>query len=299
MWEAVESNKRQSWLLFFLFVLIVSLIGYAFGYLYGIGYFGVIIAFVIAIAMAFGSYYYSDSLVLKISKARPATHQEDTFLDNTVEGLAIAAGIPKPKIYVIDDNAPNAFATGRDPEHAVICVTTGLMKKMKRVELEGVIAHEMSHIASFDIRFMMLVTVLVGTVALMSDIVLYSFLWGGRGRKSGGGNIVLVAIGLVMLILAPIIAALMKMALSRKREFLADANGALLTRYPEGLASALEKLKGDKEPLEAANKATAHLYIINPLREHKSFLNNLFSTHPPLEERVKRLRSFGGIKPSD
>ena len=160
MWEAVESNKRQSWLLFFLFVLIVSLMGYGFGYLYGIGYLGVIIAFVVAIAMAFGSFYYSDKIVLKISKARPATHREDTFLDNTVEGLAIAAGIPKPKIYVIDDNAPNAFATGRDPEHAVICVTTGLMKKMNRVELEGVLAHEMSHIANYDIRFMMLVTVL-------------------------------------------------------------------------------------------------------------------------------------------
>ena len=235
---------------------------------------------------------------MKISQARPATHQEDIFLDNTVEGLAIAAGIPKPKIYVIDDSAPNAFATGRDPEHAVICVTTGLMKKMNRVELEGVIAHEMSHVANYDIRFMMLVTVLVGTVALMSDIILRSFLWGGKGRK-GGGNIALVLIGLVMLILAPLIAALMKMALSRRREFLADANGALLTRYPEGLASALEKLKNDKEPLEAANKATAHLYIINPLREHKSFLNNLFSTHPPIEERVKRLRAFGGIKPSD
>jgi len=294
MWEAVESNKRQSWLLFFLFVLIVSLMGYAFGYFYGIGYFGVIIAFTIAIAMAFGSFYYSDKIVLKISNARPATHQEDTFLDNTVEGLAIAAGIPKPKIYVIDDSAPNAFATGRDPEHAVICVTTGLMKKMKRVELEGVLAHEMSHIANFDIRFMMLVTVLVGTVALMSDFIFRSFIWGrGRRKSAGNGNIVLILIGVGLLILAPVIATLMKLALSRKREYLADAQSALLTRYPEGLASALEKLKNDKTPLKAANKATAHLYIINPLREHKSFLNNLFSTHPPLDERIKRLRSFG------
>jgi heat shock protein HtpX len=243
--------------------------------------------------MAFFTYYYSDTIVLKISRTRPATHEENTYLDNTVDGLAIAAGIPKPKIYVIDDTAPNAFATGRDPQHAVICVTTGLMQKMNRAELEGVLAHEMSHIGNYDIRFMMLVTVMVGLIALLSDWMLRSFWWGG-GRKDNDSKLglVLLVLAIIMAILAPLIAMLMQLALSRKREYLADASAAILTRYPEGLASALEKLEKDKEPLEAANKATAHLYIVNPLNDHKSFLNNLFNTHPPLAERVKRLRAM-------
>lgn len=297
MWNEISKNKRYSYLLFFFFFLFVIALGWAFGLVWGIGYWGTVIAFFIAILLAFGAYYSSDKIVLKISKARPATHEEFTYLDNTVEGLAIAAGIPKPKIYVIDDSAPNAFATGRDPEHAVICVTTGLMQKLNRSELEGVIAHEMSHIKNFDIRFMMLVTVMVGMVVLLSDLMLRTFIWGGIGRSRrrsghGGLDIALIAIALVLAILAPLVALLMKLALSRRREYLADANGALLTRYPEGLASALEKLAKDKKPLEVANKATAHLYIINPLREHKSWLNKLFSTHPPLEERVRRLRAM-------
>ncbi len=291
MWDEIAKNKRESWLLFFFFILFIMGLGWVFGLVWGIGYWGTVIAFFLAIIMAFGAYYDSDRVVLAISRARPATHEEYAYLDNTVEGLAIAAGIPKPKIYVIDDPAPNAFATGRDPEHAVICVTTGLMKKLNRAELEGVLAHETSHIKNYDIRFMMLVTVMVGMVALLSDFMLRTFVWGGgRNRERGNGLILVIAI--VLAILAPIAALLMKLALSRKREYLADANGALLTRYPEGLASALEKLKADKAPLKVANKATAHLYIINPLREHKSFLNNLFSTHPPIEERIKRLRAM-------
>ncbi len=291
MWDEIAKNKRESWLLFFFFILFIIGLGWVFGEVWGIGYWGTIIAFFLAIIMTFGAYYNSDKIVLAISRARPATHEEYTYLDNTVEGLAIAAGIPKPKIYVIDDPAPNAFATGRDPEHAVICVTTGLMKKLNRTELEGVLAHETSHIKNYDIRFMMLVTVLVGMVALLSDFMLRTFVWGG-GRSREKGNALIMAIAIALAILAPIAAMLMKLALSRRREYLADANGALLTRYPEGLASALEKLKADKEPLAAANKATAHLYIINPLREHRSFLNNLFSTHPPIDERIKRLRAM-------
>jgi len=291
MWEEIAKNKRESWLLFFFFILFIMGLGWVFGLVWGIGYWGTVIAFFLAIIMAFGAYYHSDKIVLAISRARPATHEEYTNLDNTVEGLAIAAGIPKPKIYVIDDPAPNAFATGRDPEHAVICVTTGLMKKLNRSELEGVLAHETSHVKNYDIRFMMLVTVMVGMVALLSDFMLRTFVWGG-GRSRERGNGLIMAIAIVLAILAPIAALLMKLALSRRREYLADANGALLTRYPEGLASALEKLKADKQPLKVANKATAHLYIINPLREHKSFLNNLFSTHPPIDDRIKRLRAM-------
>ncbi|MCX6801479.1 MAG: zinc metalloprotease HtpX [Candidatus Diapherotrites archaeon] len=293
IWEHVASNKRSSYLLFFFFFLFCIGMGFLFGFITGWGYFGAILALIIAILMAFFTYYYSDTVVLKISRARPATHEENTYLDNTVDGLAIAAGIPKPKIYVIDDTAPNAFATGRDPQHAVICVTTGLMQKMNRAELEGVIAHEMSHIGNYDIRFMMLVTVMVGLIALLSDWMMRSFWWGGGKRDNDSKfGLILLVIAIVMAILAPLIAMLMQLALSRKREYLADASAAILTRYPEGLASALEKLEKDTEPLEAANKATAHLYIVNPLNEHKSFLNNLFNTHPPIAERVKRLRAM-------
>ncbi|MCD6247125.1 MAG: zinc metalloprotease HtpX [Candidatus Diapherotrites archaeon] len=290
VWDAIAVNKRNSFLLFFFFFLFVLALGWLFSEVTGLGVIGLIIAFIIAVVSVYFSYYYSDQIVLKISRARPATHEEYTYLDNVVEGLAIAAGIPKPKIYVIDDSAPNAFATGRDPEHAVICVTTGLLKKLNRAELEGVIAHEISHIKNYDIRFMTLVSVMVGLIALLSDWMLRAFWWGGNRREKG--NIFVLVIAIVAAILAPIIATLIKLAISRQREFLADANAALLTRYPEGLASALEKLAKDKEPLEAANKATAHLYIVNPLKDHKSFLNNLFSTHPPIEERIRRLRSM-------
>ncbi|MEM0360287.1 MAG: M48 family metallopeptidase [Candidatus Diapherotrites archaeon] len=289
IWEHVSSNKRDSILLFIFFFLIMVLFAYVFSILFGLGIIGFLLIGIIVAIITIAPYYYSDSIVLKISQARPATHEEHTFLDNTVEGLAIAAGIPKPKIYVIEDTAPNAFATGRDPEHAVICVTTGLMKKLNRVELEGVIAHEMSHIGNYDIRFMMYVSVMLGLIVLLSDLMRFS--WRGNGSDNKAGALFIV-IGLVLAIFAPICAKLIQLAISRKREFLADASAAMLTRYPEGLASALEKLEKDTEPLEAANKATAHLYIVNPLKDHKGTLNNLFSTHPPIAERVKRLRSM-------
>ncbi len=252
---------------------------------------------VVAFLITFFAYQYSDSIVLKLSLAKPVTKQENPYLYNVIEGLAIAAGIPAPRAYIIEDGAPNAFATGRDPKHAVICVTTGLLKKLNRLELEGVIAHEMSHIKNFDIRYMTMVAVLVGTVALLADWIRRSFFWGGRrsSRKvasRGPAGAILIILAILVAILAPILAKLIQLAISRQREFLADASGAQLTRYPEGLASALEKITADTEPLEVANKATEHLYIVNPLIEHRSMLNNLFATHPPAEERIRRLRSM-------
>lgn len=255
------------------------------------------LAIVFAVATTVGGFYYSDSIVLATTGARPADRDEFPHYVNTVEGLALAAGLPCPRIYVIDDPAPNAFATGRDPEHAVICATTGLIKMMNRVELEGVVAHEMSHIKNYDIRFMMLVAVLAGSIALMADFF-WRMRWFGGGRSrdndSGGGQVqaIFMIVGLVLAILAPISAMLVQAWISRQREFLADASGAMLTRYPDGLAGALEKIAADLEPLRTANKATAHLFISNPLREHGGAMNNLFDTHPPIEERVRRLKEM-------
>jgi heat shock protein HtpX len=208
-----------------------------------------------------------------------------------VEGLALAAGLPAPSIYVIDDPSPNAFATGRDPKHAVICVTTGLMEKLNRIELEGVIGHEMSHIKDYDIRLMALVAVLAGTVVLMSDWMLRSFWFRGR-RDNRNGNAIFVLLALVLALLSPLAATVIQLAVSRNREYLADAEGAMLTRYPEGLASALEKIDQAPEPLKEASKATAHLFIANPLKKADGFLSSLFSTHPPVEERIRRLRTM-------
>jgi len=294
MWEQISSNRVKSIALVVLFVAFVVFLGWIFGRTTVWGPYAPVLAAVIAGVGAFVSYYKSDSIVLAISRARPVSKEEYPHLYNSVEGLAIAAGIPTPKMYVIDDSAPNAFATGRNPEHAAIAVTTGLLQKLNRTELEGVIGHEMSHIADYDTLLMTVTVVLVGTVALVSDWMLRSFLWGGRRRSRGGGQVglVLMLVALVLAILSPIIAQLIRLAISRRREFLADANGARLTRYPEGLASALEKIARDPEPLEVANKATAHLYIANPLKGQKSGFSRLFATHPPVEERVAALRAM-------
>ncbi|MFQ6038953.1 MAG: M48 family metallopeptidase, partial [Candidatus Aminicenantales bacterium] len=255
-----------------------------------------VIAVIIAVAMTFGSYYASDKIVLAISRARPVTKAEYPYLDNVVEGLAIAAGLPKPRCYLIDDTAPNAFASGRNPKNSVIVVTKGLLQKLNRAELEGVIAHEMAHIKNYDVLVQTLAVVMVGVAALLSDWILRTFLWGGRrrsrGRRGGDATAIFVVVALVLAVLSPIVAQLLRLALSRKREFLADASGALLTRYPPGLASALRKLDADREPLEAANKATAHLYIVNPLKDLKGKMNRLFSTHPPIEERIRALENM-------
>jgi heat shock protein HtpX len=270
-----------------------------FEYVTGWGKGGLVLAVVVSMTMAVVGYYASDKIVLTISRARPATKDEFPYLYNVVEGLAIAAGLPAPRCYVIDDTAPNAFAAGRKPETAVICVTTGILEKLNRVELEGVIAHEMSHIKNYDVRLQTLVVVMAGIVALLSDWMLRSFMWGGGRRRggrsrsgSGGAGGILIIVGLVLAVLSPFIATIIQLAVSRKREFLADASGAMLTRYPAGLASALRKISADTEPLEAANKATAHLYIVNPLKNIKGGVNKLFSTHPPIEERIAALEKM-------
>lgn len=292
MYEQIERNVWTSRLLLALFVLLIVGLGYVFGRLYDLGYLGLVAAVVIAAGGAWASYFYSDRIVLAISQAHELTPEEYPFLHNTVEGLAIAAGLPKPRLYLIQDSAPNAFATGRGPAHAVIAVTTGLLEKLHRLELEGVIAHEMAHIQHFDIRLSTLVVVLVGIVALVSDWFWRFGRVGGRGRSRDSGGALFLALAFLLAIFAPIAAQLIRFAISRQREYLADAGGAMLTRYPEGLASALEKLDADKEPLEVANKATAHLYIVNPLKEWGGTLNGLFNTHPLIEERVRRLRSM-------
>jgi heat shock protein HtpX len=293
IYSRIEQNRRRSALFVFLMFVLLGLLGYAVGEFTGVGYYMPVIAVVFAAISSVLSYYYGDRLVLAMSRARPARKPEDAEVMNAVEGLAIAAGMPAPQVYIIDDTAPNAFATGRDAQHASLAVTSGLIQKMDRSELEGVIAHEMSHIANRDVLYMTLVAILAGAVILLADWSRRWLWWGGRGRgrrSSGAGIIALVAI--LLMILAPIFAALIQLAISRQREFLADAGSAKLTRYPDGLARALEKIAADPEPLEVANKATAHMYIYNPLRDHGGWLNSLFSTHPPIEERVARLRSM-------
>ncbi len=295
MYEQIASNKRKSFFLILFFLGLIFALAWLFGELTNLGPHGLTLAVVIAVVMTFGSYYSSDKIVLAISRARPVEKKDYPYLYNVVEGLAIAAGLPKPRCYIIDDTAPNAFASGRNPKNSVIVVTTGLLQKLNRAELEGVIAHEMAHIKNYDILVQTLAVVMVGIVALLSDWILRTFLWGGRRRSSkDSGNIgaIIVVVGLILAIFSPFIAQLIRLAVSRKREFLADANGAFLTRYPPGLASALKKLDADREPLEAANKATAHLYIVNPLKDIKGTVNKLFSTHPPIKERIVALEKM-------
>lgn len=297
MYEQITRNKWKSFFLILFFLCLIFALVWIFGELTGWGPQGLIIAVIIAVAMTFGSYYASDKIVLAISKAKPVEKKDYPYLYNVVEGLAIAAGLPKPHCYIIDDTAPNAFASGRNPKNSVIVVTKGLLEKLNRAELEGVIAHEMAHIKNYDVLVQTLTVVMVGVVVLLSDWILRSFIWGGRRRRTsskgrGSGAEILIVVGLVLAVLSPIVSQLVRLAVSRKREFLADANGALLTRYPPGLASALKKLAADREPLEAANKATAHLYIVNPLKDIKGRMNKLFSTHPPIEERVSALEKM-------
>jgi heat shock protein HtpX len=292
----IASNKRRSFILIFLFVLLIVGLGYIFSIALDI-YWIFPLAIILASIQAIASYWWSDKMVLAISGAKEVDRNTNQELYRLVENLAIASGLPKPRVYVIEDTAPNAFATGRDPNHAVICVTTGLIDKLDKQELEGVIAHELSHIGNFDIRLATIVVILVGIVVLVSDWFLrMSFFGVGGDDDSGSNNQWAFLAGLILALLAPLFAVLMQLALSRKREYLADADGALLTRNPEGLARALEKIAVDKEPLEAANKATAHLYIADPMKELKGtprgWFSGLFATHPPIPERVKRLREM-------
>lgn len=297
MYEQITRNKWKSFFLVLFFLVLIFILTWVFGELTDFGPYALILAVVIAVLMTFGSYYASDKIVLAISRAKPVKKEDYPYLYNVVEGLAIAAGLPKPRCYIIDDTAPNAFASGRNPKNSVVVVTSGLLEKLNRAELEGVIAHEMAHIKNYDVLVQTLAVVMVGVIALLSDWILRSFFWGRGKRKTsskGGGNAaaVFVLVGILLAVFSPLIAQLLRLAISRKREFLADANGALLTRYPPGLASALRKLAADREPLEAANKATAHLYIINPLKDIKGKANKLFSTHPPVEERIAALEKM-------
>ena len=293
LYSQIDSNKRKTWLIVIFFVFILTGLVYLFSYILGgeeYAFAFVPLAFIVSVFSSIGSYYFSDKIVLAVSGAKKAEGHEFQQLHNLVENLSIAAGVTKPQVYYIDDSAPNAFATGRDPKHAVICVTTGLLQKLERDELEGVIAHELGHVKNYDIRLMAIVAVLVGSIALIADWMLRSTFYGGRDRdrKSGGGILIFIAI--FAAILTPIIAQLIKLALSRNREYLADSTGAYLTRYPKGLADALIKISQDREPLEAANKGTAHMYIVNPFKgELAKGFANMFSTHPPVEERIKRL----------
>ena len=295
MYEQIASNKRKSYLLIFLFLIFIIAIGYVIGFFYGNSYFGLGLAFVIGVIYFLISYYSGANMILTLTRAKEAKKPQYTYLINTVEGIAIAAGLPKPpKVYVIDDDAMNAFCTGRDPSHSAITVTTGLLKRMNKLELEGVIAHEMAHIKNYDIRVMMLASVMVGITILLSDFLLRSFLWGNRDRDNNQMTIIFIVVGIVLAILAPLVGEVIKLAVSRKREYLADASGAMLTRYPKGLADALKKIKDDPDPLvDHANKATAHLFISTPFRKtKKSFIKNLFNTHPPIENRIQRLEAM-------
>ena len=301
MFELIRANKRRSVLLIAGFVLVAVAVGAAAGYLTGFGWAGSVIALVFAGALAFLSYWRADSIALSISRAHPADPEEYQRLHNLVEGLCIASGLPKPRVYIIDDPAPNAFATGRNPRHAAIAVTTGLLGMMNRVELEGVIAHELAHIRNYDILVSTLAVTLVGAVALITDLAIRMMWWnGGRERRDGdhgdSGN-PLAIIGFVLLILAPIIARAMQATISRRRETLADVSACQLTRYPPGLISALEKLKKDTTVTHSASTATAHLWIEQPMsgvgdRGRLASIHRLFDTHPPLDERISLLREL-------
>jgi len=292
LYTQADSNIRRTWILVGLFLVLIVGLGWVFSYIYQ-NQLILIIAIIFSLLMNITSFWYSDKIVLSLTHAKPI---EDTKneLYRLVENLCITAGLPTPKIYIIPEAQPNAFATGRDKNHAVIAVTQGLLDKLDRTEIEGVIAHELSHIGNKDMLLMTVVVVLVGFVAILSNIFLRSMWFGGSGRRDSreGGQAVaiLMLVGIILAILSPIIAMLIQFAISRKREFLADATGALLTRYPEGLARALEKISADPTPMKTASNATAHLYIANPFKGKS--LSNLFSTHPPIEKRIKILREM-------
>ncbi len=310
IYEAERANKIKSAIVVVGFVVFVALtvyiisqaLGYYWGYqVGGLGFVG--FALIISGLISYGSYYFSDRIVLTISGAKEANRKEYFDFYTVAENLAIGAGLPKPKLYVINDSAPNAFATGRDPKHAVVCATTGLLDKLNRTELEGVLAHELSHVRNYDTRLQSLVAVMVGLIALLGDWLLRASFFGGRRNKDNNqiGAIILI-LGVIFAILSPIIAQLIQLAISRRREFMADTGSVALTRQPGGLISALGKISKDTEPLEVANKATAHLYIINPFKGKRGqgsvgWFSNLFNTHPPIEERLKALYDMSNGKP--
>ena len=295
LYSQAESNVRKTWLLITVFLVFIIALGWLFSFVVG-NYLILIIAVIFSVLMSFTSYWYSDKIVLKMTKAKPIEKKDNPELFRIVENLCITAGAPMPKIYILPESQPNAFATGRDEKRAVLAVTRGLLERMERVELEGVIAHELSHIKNRDILLGTVVVILAGIVAMVSYWFLRISFWGGMGRRGSrnSGGALLLILGLVAAILAPIAATLIRLAISRKREFLADASGALLTRYPEGLARALEKISADATPMKVANNSTSHLFISSPFKgkQTKSWFTKLFRTHPPVEERIKALRGM-------
>lgn len=299
MFENIKKNKIESSIIIAIFILVITLIVYYICNALKLGTMSIVIAMIFSIGSAWGSYYYSDKIVLSLSKARPATKEEDLKIVNILDALMITSGLTtKPKLYVVEDNQPNAFATGRNPENAVICVTTGLLEKLDYYELEGVIAHELSHIKNYDIRLSCIVSVMVGFMVILSDMFSRALFWGGKGKDNDNdkGNGILMLIGLICLILSPIFGSLMQLALSRKREFLADSTAVEFTRNPDGLISALEKLENDPNQLETANSATANMYIVNPFKkdtkEGKKKTSNIWSTHPSTTDRIEALRNL-------
>lgn len=295
LYTQAERNIRKTWLLITLFLIFIIFIGWLFSYLFN-SYWPLIIAVVIALIQSISSYWYSDKIILSLSRAHgPIEKQDNPDLYRIVENLAITAGLPTPKIYIIDDPAINAFTTGRDPQHAIVCVTSGLLEKLEKLEIEGVISHELAHIGNRDILLGSVVVVLVGVISILSDLLLRNLRWAGYRRNEDKNEIgiIILIVGLIMSILAPLAATLLQLAISRRREFLADATGALLTRYPEGLARALEKIKNDPFPLKTANTATSHLFISDPFKQERhSWFYNLWQTHPPIEERIRLLREM-------
>ncbi len=297
IYSAISGNKNKTWAIMLLFVLVITTIVFVFSRALGYGWGFAGIALILAGITSIGSYYYSDKLVLATSHAVPIEKKDNPELYRIVENLCIGDGLPTPKIYIINDPSPNAFATGRDPNHAVVCVTSGILQVLNKTELEGVIAHELSHVKNYDIRLMGIVAILVGFIVIISNLFTNQLWFGGfRNEREDRGNIqvVFLLIGIILAILSPIAATLIQLAVSRKREFLADASGALLTRYPEGLASALEKLSKNPYSVRTATNATAHLFIVNPFKgkNTKQLFASLFDTHPPIEERIKILRSM-------
>jgi len=300
MFENIKKNKIESGLIISIFIIVITLIIYYICHALRLGTMSIIIALIFSITSAWASYYYSDKIVLSINRARPATKEEDLKLVNILEALMVTSGLStKPRLYVTEDSQPNAFATGRNPENAVICVTTGLLEKLDYYELEGVIAHELSHIKNYDIRLSCVVSVMVGFIVMLSDMFSRFLFWGGFDNdrdNDNKGNGILMLLGLIFLILSPIFGSLMQLALSRKREFLADATAVEFTRNPDGLISALQKLDADNEQLKTANSATANMYIVNPFKkntkEGKKKSSSLWSTHPSIEDRIDALRNL-------
>lgn len=296
MFQISKKNKFESGVIISIFIIVITFIVYFICNLLELGVFSIVIALIFSIATAWGSYYYSDKIVLASCRARPATKEENLKLVNILDALMVTSGLPKkPDLYVLDDAQPNAFATGRNPEHAVICVTTSLLERLEYYELEGVIAHEMSHIKNYDIRLNAVVSVFIGFIVMISDMFSRILFWGGtKDRDSDNkGNGILMIIGLVFLILSPIFGTLMQLALSRKREFLADSTAIEFTRNPEGLISALQKLEADTNELKTANSATANMYIVNPFKKNgRKKSSSLWSTHPSTEDRIENLRNI-------